>query len=47
MKRFDHRPGEFPVAERCAAEFLSLPIHPELTDAEVEAVVGAVRAFFA
>ena len=47
MKRFDHRPGEFPVAERCAAEFLSLPIHPELTDADVEAVVGAVRAFFA
>jgi dTDP-4-amino-4,6-dideoxygalactose transaminase len=46
MQRFDYDVGEFPVAERCAAEFLSLPIHPELTDAEVETVATAVRAFF-
>ena len=26
---------------------LAVAFHPELTDAEVEAVVGAVRAFFA
>jgi dTDP-4-amino-4,6-dideoxygalactose transaminase len=38
--------GSLPVAERCAAEFLSLPIDPELTDSEVDSVCGAVRAFF-
>jgi dTDP-3-amino-3,4,6-trideoxy-alpha-D-glucose transaminase len=44
--RTPYMPGTFPVAERCAAEFLSLPIDPELTDAEVDAVIAAVRAFF-
>jgi len=38
--------GSLPVAERCAAEFLSLPIHAELTDEQVQRVCGAVREFF-
>lgn len=46
MARYGHRKGDFPIAERCADEFLSLPIHPDLTDAEVDEVVGSVRAFF-
>ena len=33
-----HRPGDFPVAERCAREFLSLPLHPSLADADVDRV---------
>jgi len=37
-----HRRGSFPVAERCAAEFVSLPMYPELTDGHIEAVVEAV-----
>jgi len=32
-----------PVAERAAAEVLSLPVHPGVTDRAVERVVGAVR----
>jgi len=36
-------PGTFPVSEKCAREFLSLPMFPELTDAQIEAVVQAVR----
>jgi dTDP-4-amino-4,6-dideoxygalactose transaminase len=36
----------FPRAERLAAEILSLPVFPELTDAEVESVVQAVESFF-
>jgi dTDP-3-amino-3,4,6-trideoxy-alpha-D-glucose transaminase len=47
MQRFGHRAGDFPIAERWAAEVLSLPISPELEDAEVDAVVRATREFFA
>ena len=38
-------PGSFPVAERAAAHCLSLPIFPELTDAQVDHVISAVNAF--
>jgi dTDP-4-amino-4,6-dideoxygalactose transaminase len=34
-----------PVTERAAGEVLSLPMYPQLRDDEVEAVIGAVRAF--
>src|ERR1700752_1113855 len=36
--------GTFPVAERCAAEFLSLPMYPELTHSQVEEVIQEVKA---
>jgi dTDP-4-amino-4,6-dideoxygalactose transaminase len=36
-------PGSLPVTERLAAEVLSLPIYPELSDAEVDMVATAVR----
>ena len=39
--------GSWPVAERCAAELLSLPIYPELTDDEVDQVAAAAQDFFA
>ncbi len=42
-----HRRGDFPVSERLADSFLSLPIYPELTDdqlAEVVARLGAACA---
>jgi dTDP-4-amino-4,6-dideoxygalactose transaminase len=35
--------GAFPVVESCAAEFLSLPMFPELTLSEVEIVAQAVK----
>lgn len=35
--------GAFPVAERCAKEFLSLPMYPELTTNQLETVVEGVR----
>jgi dTDP-4-amino-4,6-dideoxygalactose transaminase len=35
-------PGDFPVAERCAGEILSLPMYAELTEEQIEAVVGAL-----
>jgi dTDP-4-amino-4,6-dideoxygalactose transaminase len=42
----DHRPGDFPVAERLARELLCLPIRPDMSDDEVGHVVAAVREFF-
>jgi dTDP-4-amino-4,6-dideoxygalactose transaminase len=38
-------PGSFPVADAWAAEELSLPMFPELTAAEIEAVAESCRAF--
>ncbi|MCC7418329.1 MAG: DegT/DnrJ/EryC1/StrS family aminotransferase [Acidobacteria bacterium] len=34
--------GQFPIAERAAGEVLSLPLYPEMSDAQADAVVGAV-----
>src|ERR1051325_5119700 len=38
-----YRKGSFPVAERCADEFLSLPMYPELTDEQIEKVARELR----
>lgn len=37
--------GSFPVAERCADEFASLPMYPELSREQVEAVARALRVW--
>jgi dTDP-4-amino-4,6-dideoxygalactose transaminase len=36
--------GAFPVAERCAREFLSLPMFPELTSVQIQTVVSELKA---
>ncbi|MEI9962562.1 MAG: DegT/DnrJ/EryC1/StrS family aminotransferase [Limisphaerales bacterium] len=41
-----HKPGDFPVAEKAAREVLSLPIFPELTDAQILRVVEVIKNFF-
>lgn len=45
LKAFDflgYRAGQFPHAEKAAAEVLSLPMYPELTEVQQEEVVAAV-----
>jgi dTDP-4-amino-4,6-dideoxygalactose transaminase len=37
--------GSLPVAEKACATCLSLPIFPELTDVQVEHVIGAINSF--
>jgi dTDP-4-amino-4,6-dideoxygalactose transaminase len=36
-------PGDLPVVEKTAGEILSLPLYPEMTDAQAERVVDSVR----
>ncbi|MFN3167255.1 MAG: DegT/DnrJ/EryC1/StrS family aminotransferase [Phycisphaeraceae bacterium] len=41
-----YRAGELPVAEKAADEVLALPIFPEMTNAQQDEVVDAVRDYF-
>ena len=43
QERLGVRPGQFPDAERCFEETLSLPIYPDLTDADVGRVAQRIR----
>lgn len=39
-------PGRLPVAEQAAREALSLPVYPELSTAQLDHVIGAIRGFY-
>jgi dTDP-4-amino-4,6-dideoxygalactose transaminase len=41
-----YQAGDFPVAEKAARECLSLPIYPELTEAQIQRVSAVVHDFF-
>jgi dTDP-4-amino-4,6-dideoxygalactose transaminase len=41
-----YRRGQFPESERAADEVLSLPVYPELSRAQQDEVIGAVRTFY-
>jgi dTDP-4-amino-4,6-dideoxygalactose transaminase len=47
LKDLGYKPGDFPHAERAAAEVLALPLYPELRDDEQQTVVAAIRSFYA
>ena len=38
--------GALPASEQAAAEVVSLPIFPELSTAQLDEVIAAVRGFF-
>jgi dTDP-4-amino-4,6-dideoxygalactose transaminase len=41
-----HQAGAFPNAERAASEVLSVPVFPELTTAQQDVVIAAIRKFY-
>jgi dTDP-4-amino-4,6-dideoxygalactose transaminase len=43
FSRLGYGPGDFPVAEAAAAEILSLPLYPHITDEQQEYVARTVR----
>ena len=42
-----YKAGDFPVSERLAQESLALPIHSELSTADIEQVCRTIQAFYA
>jgi dTDP-4-amino-4,6-dideoxygalactose transaminase len=42
-KSLGHGPESFPIVEKCAAEFVSLPMFPELTSEQLDYVVQGVK----
>jgi len=40
---FGYKEGDFPVAEQAAAEVLSLPVHPRISEADVQTIVDAIK----
>jgi dTDP-4-amino-4,6-dideoxygalactose transaminase len=44
-QRFGGRPGDCPVTEQVSDRLLRLPFHGHLTDADLERIVDAIRAF--
>lgn len=43
--KFNYKAGDFPVAERLCRELISLPMHSQLNDEQVNRVIHVVRAF--
>lgn len=41
-----YKQGDFPVTEKAARECLSLPVYPELTDAQIDRVADVIKKFF-
>lgn len=40
-----HKPGDFPIAERLSQEVLSLPVHPLVTEADIDHIVASIQAY--
>jgi dTDP-4-amino-4,6-dideoxygalactose transaminase len=40
-----YKDGDFPVAERATQEVLSIPVHPELTDDQIDMTADLIRRF--
>ncbi|MER7764661.1 DegT/DnrJ/EryC1/StrS family aminotransferase [Streptomyces sp. NPDC097619] len=46
FKELGHGPGDFPVAEAACERAVALPFYPDLTEEQLDTVVGAIRDFF-
>jgi len=41
-KELGYKKGDFPIAEKCCEEILSLPMYPELSEEEIKYVVKSI-----
>ena len=42
----NYKRGDFPVAEKCCQEILSLPLYAEMTEEQTRSVVDAIKQFY-
>jgi len=45
--KFGYKEGDFPVAEKASKEVLSLPVHPSLTEEDINRIIKTVGEFYA
>ena len=45
-KKLNYGKGDFPITEKNAAQCLSLPMYPEMTDEQVSIVISRIKRFF-
>jgi dTDP-4-amino-4,6-dideoxygalactose transaminase len=45
-EQFGYKPGDFPIAEYCGANVVSLPFYPAMTDEDADYVVEVVGRIF-
>lgn len=45
--KMGYKGGDFPVAEKASTEVLSLPVHPALTDGDINMIIEKVGEFYA
>jgi dTDP-4-amino-4,6-dideoxygalactose transaminase len=45
-KYLGYKKGDFPVAEKCCAEIVSLPMFPEMTEEQIQTVARAIREHY-
>ena len=43
IAKLGYKVGDFPVAEDLAARVVSLPVHPKVTDEDIEVITAAVK----
>lgn len=43
--KFGYKEGDFPVAEKMAKQVLSLPVHPSLTDDEIDLIINSINEY--
>ncbi len=43
IAKFGYRPGDFPEAEQAGRQVLSLPVHPKVTESDIQKIVSTIR----
>jgi len=46
FRNLGYNKGELPISEKTSENILSLPIFPEMTDGQIEYVIGTVKKYF-
>lgn len=45
-KYLNYKDGDFPAAEKCCKQILSLPMYPEMTEEQTDYVINSIKSFF-